>query len=281
VSGLRYAWRFGNGKPRLLTLDTDGRLTKIDSQTVHQLTLGYDVADRLKTRTDNVDATKSDTFGYDSADRVTSASRTAGGESFAWDLVGNRTSHTGPGGSFNYTNDTASNHLTYWASTSGDRTRTFTYDSVGNLSAEQRKNGAVTSSIGYDYDVCQRRLKFDPVGHFYIGANNGQDVDATIKLLASRKIAVIVLQLSALDLTSPAGKLMLTMRAALAELVRDLLVKRTQAGLARATSKGKTLGRPSKTTAEQRAEIVAKYEAGSSARWRDNMPCRAPTSWAW
>lgn len=43
---------------------------------------------------------------------------------------------------------------------------------------------------------------------------------------------------------------------------RDLLVERTQAGLARAKNEGKILGRPSKTTAEQRAEIVAKYAAG-------------------
>ncbi|MBY0238543.1 MAG: recombinase family protein [Burkholderiaceae bacterium] len=93
---------------------------------------------------------------------------------------------------------------------------------------------------------------------------DAQDVGATIKLLASHKIAVIVLQLDALNLTSPAGKLMLTMLAALAEMERDLLVERTQAGLARAKSEGKTLGRPSKTTAEQRAEIVAKFAAGES-----------------
>jgi DNA invertase Pin-like site-specific DNA recombinase len=47
---------------------------------------------------------------------------------------------------------------------------------------------------------------------------------------------------------------------------RDLLVERTQAGLARTKSEGKTLGRPSKTTAEQRTEIVAKYAAGKTTR---------------
>nr|WP_229507109.1 RHS repeat-associated core domain-containing protein [Pseudoduganella rivuli] len=165
VSGARYAWRFGNNKARLLTQDTDGRLTKIDSQSVHQLTLGYDPADRLKTRTDGVDASKSDTFGYDSASRVTSASRTpSGSESFSWDLVGNRSSHTGPLGSFNYTSDTASNRLTYWASTTGDRYRNFAYDSVGNLSSEQRKNGAVLSTVGYDYDVFGRLSAFKQNG---------------------------------------------------------------------------------------------------------------------
>jgi DNA invertase Pin-like site-specific DNA recombinase len=58
--------------------------------------------------------------------------------------------------------------------------------------------------------------------------------------------------------------MMMTMLTAVAEMERDLLVERTQAGLARAKSEGKTLGRPSKTTADQRADIVAKYTAGES-----------------
>ena len=93
---------------------------------------------------------------------------------------------------------------------------------------------------------------------------DAQDVGATVKLLASRKISVIVLQLGKLDLTSPAGKMMLTMLAAVAEMERDMLVERTHAGLARAKSEGKTLGRPSKTSAEQRADIITKYAAGES-----------------
>jgi putative DNA-invertase from lambdoid prophage Rac len=93
---------------------------------------------------------------------------------------------------------------------------------------------------------------------------DAQDVGATVKLLAVRKIAVIVLQLGKLDLASAAGKMMLTMLAAVAEMERDLLVERTQSGLARAKAEGKTLGRPSKTTTEQRSEIMAKYAHGVS-----------------
>jgi DNA invertase Pin-like site-specific DNA recombinase len=93
---------------------------------------------------------------------------------------------------------------------------------------------------------------------------DAQDVGATIKMLAARRIEVIVLQLGKLDLTSAAGKLMLTMLAAVAEMERDLLVERTQAGLARAKAEGKTLGRPSKTTDEQRRQIAADYAAGVS-----------------
>jgi putative DNA-invertase from lambdoid prophage Rac len=93
---------------------------------------------------------------------------------------------------------------------------------------------------------------------------DAQDVGATIKALAARQIQVIVLQLGNLDLTSPAGKLMLNMLGAVAEMERDLLVERTQSGLARAKAAGKTLGRPTKTTDAQREEIIARHKQGVS-----------------
>lgn len=85
------------------------------------------------------------------------------------------------------------------------------------------------------------------------------DVLATIKSLGALHVEVVVLQLGKLDLTSPAGKLMLAMLAAVAEMERDLIVERTQAGLARAKAEGKVLGRPAKTTPEQRAAMVEGY----------------------
>jgi putative DNA-invertase from lambdoid prophage Rac len=90
------------------------------------------------------------------------------------------------------------------------------------------------------------------------------DVLATIKSLAALHVEVVVLQLGKLDLTSPAGKLMLAMLAAVAEMERDLIVERTQAGLARAKAEGKTLGRPAKTTPEQRVAIIKAYEGKQS-----------------
>ena len=59
------------------------------------------------------------------------------------------------------------------------------------------------------------------------------DIGATtIRLLAERRIEVIVLQLGKLDLASAAGKMILFVIAAMAELEWDLLVERTQSGLA-------------------------------------------------
>mgnify|MGYP000651315283 CR=1 FL=1 len=90
------------------------------------------------------------------------------------------------------------------------------------------------------------------------------DVAATVKMLKERRIEVIVLQLGKLDLTSPAGKMMLTMLSAVAEMERDLLIERTHAGLVRAKAEGKTLGRIPKTTPAQQAEMKANYGKGET-----------------
>lgn len=90
------------------------------------------------------------------------------------------------------------------------------------------------------------------------------DVLQTVRQLGERGVQVVVVQLGNTDLTSAAGKLLLTMLAAVAEMERDLLVERTQAGLARAKAEGKILGRPSKTTPEQRADIRLRLSAGES-----------------
>ena len=57
---------------------------------------------------------------------------------------------------------------------------------------------------------------------------------------------------------------MLNMLAAVAEMERDLLVERTQAGLARAKAAGKILGRATITSDSQRAEIVAMRKGGAT-----------------
>jgi len=99
--------------------------------------------------------------------------------------------------------------------------------------------------------------KLDRIGR------DAQDVGATIKDLARFGIKVVVLQLGNLDLTSTAGKMMLTMLSAVAEMERDLLVERTHAGLARAKAEGKTLGRTPKTTPEQQKAMKAEYANGT------------------
>lgn len=73
---------------------------------------------------------------------------------------------------------------------------------------------------------------------------NAMDVRATVEALAGMGVRVHCLALGGVDLTSSAGKMTMQVLAAVAEFERDLLIERTRAGLARAKSEGKTLGRP-------------------------------------
>lgn len=88
------------------------------------------------------------------------------------------------------------------------------------------------------------------------------DVQQTVQLFEERGVRLIVLQLGNLDLTSKAGALMVKMLAAVADFERGLIIERTQAGLARAKSEGKRLGRPTKTTEKERHAITAALHAG-------------------
>ncbi|ACT50721.1 recombinase family protein [Methylovorus glucosotrophus] len=90
------------------------------------------------------------------------------------------------------------------------------------------------------------------------------DVLQTVRHLQDMGARVVVLQLGNTDLTSPAGKLMLTMLSAVAEMERTLIVERTKAGQARAWAEGKTKGRPSKTSAGQRKEILERLSKNDS-----------------
>ncbi|SEA62660.1 Resolvase, N terminal domain [Lonsdalea quercina] len=62
----------------------------------------------------------------------------------------------------------------------------------------------------------------------------------TVRLLSDHRIKVIFHQLGNTDLTSTTGKLLLSMLVAVAEMARDLLIERTQAGLSRAKAEGRS-----------------------------------------
>ena len=91
------------------------------------------------------------------------------------------------------------------------------------------------------------------------------DVMSTLASLKKMKVKVIVLQLGNMDLNSAAGKLMLTMLSAVAEMENSLLVERTKAGQKRAWEiDGKQKGRPLSTNQEQRQQMLALLKAGTS-----------------
>jgi len=93
---------------------------------------------------------------------------------------------------------------------------------------------------------------------------NAMDVRATVEALTGLGVRVHCLALGGVDLTSAAGKMTMGVLAAVAEFERDLLIERTQSGLARAKAEGKTLGRPQSLSDQQIAEARRRLAEGEA-----------------
>lgn len=93
---------------------------------------------------------------------------------------------------------------------------------------------------------------------------NAIDVSSTVARLEEMGIRVHCLALGGVDLTSSAGRLTMGVINAVAQFERDLLIERTQSGLARAKAQGKTLGRPAALNEEQRDEVRSLLAEGAS-----------------
>ena len=90
------------------------------------------------------------------------------------------------------------------------------------------------------------------------------DVSGTVADLEEKGIRVHCLALGGVDLTSSAGKMTKNVINAVAQFERDLLVERTQSGLARAKAAGKPLGRPSALSVGQQDLVKEKIRNGET-----------------
>jgi len=82
------------------------------------------------------------------------------------------------------------------------------------------------------------------------------DVSLTVAKLEKIGIRVHCLALGGVDLTSSAGKMTMGVINAVAQFERDVLIERTQSGLARVKSQGKILGRPQVLSETQKKQVV-------------------------
>lgn len=136
-------------------------------------------------------------------------------------------------------------------------TRVITETVSGSVAARQRIGFAKLVDKLESGDVLIV-TKMDRLGR------NAMDVRATVEALAADGVRVQCLALGNIDLTSAAGKMTMGVINAVAEFERDLLIERTQAGLARARASGKALGRPSVLSGAAQAEIIQMRQAGAS-----------------
>ncbi len=125
----------------------------------------------------------------------------------------------------------------------------------GSVAAMERKGFAKLMDKLESSDVLVV-TKLDRLGR------NAIDVRATVERLESSGVRVHCLALGGVDLTSPAGKMTMQVINAVAEFERDHFIERTHAGINRARAEGKTFGRPSALTADQRAEVIKQLSQG-------------------
>lgn len=132
-------WKFGNGLSRLITFDTDSRISQLATPGKHNITLDYSVAGNVETVTDHVHAPTSTNYGYDPVDRLNSVSRSGDWQTFAWDKAGNQTGRRRENvGDFTYVMDPNSSRLANFSG--AGISRVFGYSAFGNVNSEARSD---------------------------------------------------------------------------------------------------------------------------------------------
>ena len=127
----------------------------------------------------------------------------------------------------------------------------------GSVMATQRKGFAKLLDRMEAGDVLVV-TKLDRLGR------NAMDVRATVDGLSGLGVRVHCLALGGADLTSPAGRMTMSVLAAVAEFERDLLLERTAVGIVRARDSGKVFGRPRALSGESEARALERLAQGGS-----------------
>jgi DNA invertase Pin-like site-specific DNA recombinase len=111
-------------------------------------------------------------------------------------------------------------------------------------------------------------------------ARSSRDLHSIIHDLKERGCGFISLGDTWCDTTNEMGRFMLTVMSGIAELERDLIRKRCQAGIERAKAKGTKFGRPLALDASQRRKIAERYSAGETmAELARDYDCGEATIW--
>jgi RHS repeat-associated protein len=154
----RYAWRFGNGLSRLVTLDTEGRVAGLTAGAVQNLQYGYHDTDTISTITNNAVPAHSAAYTYDPNNRLDTVTTSGDNHNYDWDKVGNRTAFIRAGLGYTVTSDPNANRI---FTITGGGSRTMGYDNAGNLASDSGSLG--NRAFGHD--------DFNRTGSFYVGGN--------------------------------------------------------------------------------------------------------------
>ena len=102
------------------------------------------------------------------------------------------------------------------------------------------------------------------------------DLVQTLQSLQAWDVSVLAISGLQFDLSTPHGKMIASVMAALAEFERDLIRERIKSGIAAAKARGKRLGRPARTASiGPQGEEGPQIGRGWSELPVDRPPCRA------
>jgi len=99
-------------------------------------------------------------------------------------------------------------------------------------------------------------VKIDRLGR------NAADIMATIDEIVQRKIKLRIMQFDGVDMGSTIGKLLKSVMAAVAELEKDMLIERINAGIARSQAEGTLFGTPLKISPKMMRDICHEVDEG-------------------
>ncbi|GAB2878638.1 hypothetical protein GCM10027277_54830 [Pseudoduganella ginsengisoli] len=153
ATGVRYAWTFGNGIPRSIIFDADGRIERLASKTALNQRYSYNNTDTTSGITDYAYPSLNESLAYDPVDRVATSGPAADTQHYTWDDNGNRMTHQRLGVQYQFTTSATSNRLDGWQGSG--KSRAFQYDAIGNLYQETGTAGTRT----YEYDSFHRLSK--------------------------------------------------------------------------------------------------------------------------
>ena len=177
VAGQKTKQTYANGITTDYGYNENGWLSAIkDDHKVLSLAMSYDAIGNMTKRADNLDASRTESYGYDVISQLTSFTRGKTiNKTYQFDLLGNRVKTVENGVVTNYT----SNNVNAYTAISGGTSFTPSYDGNGNMLNDDKHqyvydyNSKMTSvgdkSVTYKYDALGRRIAKNNTLFYYVG----------------------------------------------------------------------------------------------------------------
>ncbi len=176
-AGEKTRMTYANGIATEYGYNENGWLTSIkDGHKVTDLAMSYDAIGNMTQRADNLDAARTESYGYDVISQLTSFTRgTAVNKTYEFDLLGNRVKSVENGVTTSYT----ANNVNAYTAIAGGLHLTPSYDGNGNLISDGNHQYAYNynnklvsvadQSATYKYDALGRRIAKNNTLYYYAG----------------------------------------------------------------------------------------------------------------